>query len=259
LLAQLLTLSSEQYLADQLETFNPQCLRDVRDHALVQLATENELLLLERYRNCFNTEDTYSLTPPAVGRRSLGNFCLSLLQRLETSGVTELSLQQYRTATNMTDRLAAFSVLVDSGSNERLEVIEDFYQQWKSYPLLLDKWFSIRALSHRAETFSEVEALLQHDDFSLNNPNRVRALLGSFYQNLAVFHRSDGAGYKLLVDHILLLDTRNPQVAARMAAPLIRWRRLEPQRRKLMEYQLRRLQQGELSNDLYEIVDKSLK
>jgi len=259
LLSQLLTLPSEQYLADQLETFDPQCLRDVRDHALLQLATKNESLLFERYHNCFNTDDAYSLNPQAVGRRSLRNFCLSLLQRLETADVTELSLQQYRTATNMTDRLAAFSVLINSDSNERLEVIEDFYQQWKTYPLLLDKWFSIRALSHRAETFSEVEALLQHDDFSLSNPNRVRALLGAFYQNLAVFHRSDGAGYKLLADQILLLDARNPQVAARMAAPLIRWKRLEPQRCKLMEQQLRRLQQAELSNDLYEIVDKSLR
>ncbi len=259
LLAQLLTLPSEQYLADQLETFDPQYLRDVRNFALLQLATVNKSLLLECYHSCFNTDDAYSLNPQAVGRRSLGNFCLSLLQRFETADMTELSLRQYRTATNMTDRLAAFSVLVNSDSNERLAVIKDFYQQWKSYPLLLDKWFSLRALSHRAETFSEVEALLQHDDFSLGNPNRVRALLGAFYQNLAVFHRSDGAGYKLLVDQILLLDARNPQVAARMASPLIRWKRLEPQRRKLMEQQLRRLQQAELSNDLYEIVDKSLR
>jgi aminopeptidase N len=259
LLAQLLMLPSEQYLADQLETFDPQCLRDVRDHALLGLAKENRSLLLECYQNCFNADDAYSLNPQAVGRRSLGNFCLSLLQRLETSEVTELSLQQYRTATNMTDRLAAFSVLVNSDTVERSEVIDDFYQQWKAYPLLLDKWFSIRALSHRPETFAEIEALLQHDDFSLSNPNRVRALLGAFYQNLAVFHRPDGAGYQLLVDQILLLDARNPQVAARMAAPLIRWKRLESKRRKLMEQQLHRLQQAELSNDLYEIVDKSLK
>ncbi len=258
LLAQLLTLPSEQYLADQLETFDPQCLRDVRDHALLELAGENRTLLLERYHNCFNADDDYSLNPQAVGRRSLGNFCLSLLQRLEVSDITQLALQQYRTATNMTDRLAAFSALVDSDAPERAEVIDDFYQQWKTYPLLLDKWFSIRALSHRDETFSEVEALLQHDDFSLSNPNRVRALLGAFYQNLAVFHRPDGAGYRLLVDQILRLDSRNPQVAARMAAPLVRWRRLEPQRRQLMEQQLRRLQQAELSNDLYEIVNKSL-
>ena len=259
LLTQLLSLPSEQYLADQLEAFDPQLLRDVRDFALRQLAEEGESLLLERYRECFCCDAEYSLEPLAVGRRSLGNFCLSLLQRLETHSMNELSLRQYRAATNMTDRLAAFSALVGSHAKERPEVVEDFYQQWKTYPLLLDKWFSIRALSHRTETFAEVETLLQHVDFSLGNPNRVRALLGSFSQNLAVFHRPDGRGYELLVDQILALDSRNPQVATRMAAPLVRWQRLEPQRRELMKQQLQRLQQAELSNDLYEVVNKSLK
>ncbi len=258
LLVQLLTLPSEQYLAEQLETFDPQVIRDVRDQAIFQLAQENQVLLLQRYHDCRGYEGGYSLSPQSVGRRSLGNFSLSLLQRLATQETTELTLKQYRKATNMTDRLAAFSVLVDSPVEDRLAVIEDFYQQWKAYPLLLDKWFSVRALSHRAETFADVEALLQHADFSLSNPNRVRALLGAFYQNLAVFHRPDGAGYQLLVDQILLLDQRNPQVAARMAAPLIRWKRLEGKRRELMEQQLRRLQKSDLSSDLYEIVDKSL-
>ncbi|RLB74303.1 MAG: aminopeptidase N, partial [Deltaproteobacteria bacterium] len=168
------------------------------------------------------------------------------------------SLQQYRTATNMTDRLAAFSLLVDSAAAERQDVIDDFYQTWKQQPLLLDKWFSIQALSHRSETFTEVENLLQHTDFSLSNPNRVRALLGAFYQNMAVFHRSDGAGYKLLVEQIIILDQKNPQVAARMAAPLTRWKQLETKRRKLLELQLLRLQKMDLSSDLYEIVNKSL-
>ena len=258
LLAQLLTLPSEQYLADQLEGFDPQLLRDVRDSALRQLAEETESLLLERYRECFRCDTEYSLEPLAVGRRSLGNFCLSLLQRLDSQSMTELSLQQYRGATNMTDRLAAFSTLVDSRAEERQEVVEDFYQQWKSHPLLLDKWFTVQALSHRSDTYADIEALLNHPDFSLSNPNRVRALLGAFSQNLAVFHRLNGSGYTLLVDQILQLDSRNPQVATRMAAPLARWQRLEPRRRKLMKEQLQRLQQVELSNDLYEVVNKSL-
>ena len=159
----------------------------------------------------------------------------------------------------MTDRLAAFSSLVDSSSYNRQEVIDDFYQSWKQQPLLLDKWFAIQALSHRNEVFAEVETLLQHADFSLSNPNRVRALLGAFSQNMEAFHRPDGAGYKLLVERIILLDQKNPQVAARMAAPLTRWKHLEIKRRKLMKQQLLRLQKMDLSSDLYEIVNKSLK
>jgi aminopeptidase N len=158
----------------------------------------------------------------------------------------------------MTDRLAAFSALVDSSAAERETIIDDFYLQWKHHPLLLDKWFSIQGLSHRTETFSAVENLLKHADFTLSNPNRVRALLGAFYQNLAVFHRSDGSGYGLLVEQILQLDRRNPQVAARMAAPLTQWRRLELGRRELLKQQLLRLQQVDLSRDLYEVVHKSL-
>ncbi|MFK5926185.1 MAG: aminopeptidase N [Desulfuromusa sp.] len=258
LLAQLLTLPSEQYLADQLDQFDPQTIRDIRDQAILQLARENQPLLLERYTECFTVAGDYSLDPAAVGRRSLANFCLALLSRLPEQEMTELCLSQYHTATNMTDRLAAFAALVDSSAPERQIVIEDFYQQWQQHPLLLDKWFSIRALSHQPETFSDVETLLQHSDFALSNPNRVRALLGTFYQNLAVFHRADGAGYRLLVDKIVLLDQRNPQVAARMAAPLTRWRRLEPTRRELLKQELLRLQRAELSRDLYEIINKSL-
>ena len=257
LLTQLLTLPSEQYLADQLNEFNSQAIRDVRDQAIRQLATDSEALLLERYTECFSAEAVYSLDSTALGQRSLANFSLSMLMRLAQQSA-ELCLHQYHAATNMTDRLAAFATLVDSNAEERQGIMDDFYQQWKGHPLLLDKWFSIRALSHRAETFSEVEVLMQHPDFTLNNPNRVRALLGAFYQNLAVFHRADGAGYRLLVEQIMQLDQRNPQVAARMAAPLTRWKRLEPTRRELMRQELLRLQQAELSRDLYEIINKSL-
>lgn len=257
LLTQLLTLPSEQYLADQLCEFNPQSIREVRDQAIRQLAAASQDLLVERYSECFSAEAVYSLDSTAVGQRSLANFSLSLLMRLAPQG-DELCLRQYNTATNMTDRLAAFSALVDSNATERQGVIDDFYRQWKGHPLLLDKWFSILALSHRSETFSEVGSLLKHPDFTLGNPNRVRALLGAFYQNLAVFHRDDGAGYRLLVEQIMQLDQRNPQVAARMAAPLTRWKRLEPIRRELMRQELLRLQQADLSRDLYEIINKSL-
>ncbi|MEA3544657.1 MAG: aminopeptidase N, partial [Thermodesulfobacteriota bacterium] len=258
LLTQLLTLPSEQYLADQLDEFNPQTIREVRDQAIRQLAMDNQALLTKRYQECFSVAGVYSLDPVAVGQRSMASLCLALLLRLESQEYTELGLQQYRIATNMTDRLSAFSALVDSNAAERQDVIDGFYLQWQRHPLLLDKWFSIQALSHRSETFSEVELLLRHSDFALSHPNRVRALLGSFYQNLAIFHRVDGGGYRLLTDQIMQLDQRNPQVAARMAAPLTRWQRLEPTRRELLKQELLRLQAADLSRDLYEIINKSL-
>ncbi|SEA82006.1 aminopeptidase N [Desulfuromusa kysingii] len=258
LLTQLLTLPSEQYLADHLQGYDPQIIREVRDQAIIQLAQSAEPLLLQCYQQCFVTDTDYSLAPAQVGQRSFANFCLDMLMALNGQEIQQLCLQQYRSATNMTDRLAAFAALVDSSAAERQAIIDDFYQQWQQHPLLLDKWFSLQALSHRPDTFSVVRDLLQHPAFTLKNPNRVRALLGAFYQNLSAFHRADGAGYQLLIEQIMQLDQRNPQVAARMAAPLTRWKSLESGRRELLKAVLVRLQQLELSRDLYEIINKSL-
>ena len=158
----------------------------------------------------------------------------------------------------MTDRLVAFAALVDSDADARPQVLEDFYRQWHEHPLLLDKWFSVQALAQREATLDEVERLLGHADFSLSNPNRVRALLGALCQNLAVFHCPDGRAYRLLVDQIVKLDSSNPQLAAWLATPLTRWRRLEPARRALLRGELELLRSTDLSRDLYEIVSKSL-
>jgi aminopeptidase N len=257
LLTQLLSLPSEQYLAEQMPEFDPQALRAVRDRARWQLGADCQGRLLERYQECLDPGD-YALTPAAVGRRSLKNFCLSLLMELQESRITDLCRQQYRQARNMTDQLAAFAALLDSPAEDRQQVIDDFFLRWREQPLVIDKWFSLQALSRHPQVFEEVRRLLSHQAFTLHNPNRVRALLGAFSQNLAAFHRADGAGYQLLVEQILLLDRRNPQVAARLAGPLTRWKRLEPQRRALLKAELEGMAQQQLSRDLAEIVSKSL-
>ncbi len=257
LLVQLLTLPSEQYLADQLPEFDPQAIREVRDRARWQLGSDCRGALLDRYEECLGS-GKYRLDPQSVGQRSLRSLCLSLLMELHEQRVTDLCLRQYREADNMTDRLAAFSAIIDNPAPEREQLVDDFFLQWQKHPLVIDKWFTLQALSHRPEVFADVERLLQHAAFSLKNPNRVRSLLGAFSQNLAAFHRADGAGYQLLAEQILQLDQRNPQVAARMAGPFTRWKRLEPKRRALMKEQLERMQQAKLSRDLYEIVTKSL-
>jgi aminopeptidase N len=258
LLARMLQLPSEQYLADQLEEVDPQLIRAVREQALRQLLSVHRENLLQRY-NSYSSAGGYSLDPSAVGRRRLVHGCLSLLMLEPDERLQDRCLHHYQEAGNMTDRLAAFTALVDCRESPlRDQVKEDFYRQWKHYPLLLDKWFSTLASGRHENTFFEIERLLLHPDFTLNNPNRARSLLGSFAQNLAVFHRPDGNGYRLLTEQIRRLDKRNPQVAARMATPLTRWKRLEPQRRALLREELVALQQENLSRDLYEIVNKSL-
>ncbi len=257
LLTQLLSLPNEQFLADQLSSVDPARIYQVRQLARKSLACANKALLEQRYRRA-QGDGRYSLDPSAIGKRSLANFCLA---QLLLSGGTEsesLCLKQYEQASNMTDRLAAFSALANSDAFSRNSVIEDFYQRWQSHPLLLDKWFSLQALAQTDNVFADVQRLLAHPKFSYSNPNRVRSLIGAFSQNLNAFHCADGLGYKWLADQILLIDARNPQLAARLAGPFTRWKRLEPGRQILMKGELERLAAAALSKDLYEIVTKSL-
>ncbi len=259
LLTQLLTLPSEVYLGEQMAAIDPGRIHLARQAARRQLATTQRGLLLERFRAGRQT-GSYGLDPQQVGRRSLNNFCLALLMLLEDAEVVELCLQQYEFATNMTDRLAALACIASSAAPQRQTILDDFYQRWQKQPLVVDKWFMLQATADRTSSCEDVAALLEHPAFTLDNPNRVRSLIGAFAAgNPAGFHRADGAGYRFLTQQILQLNQRNPQVAARMALPLSRWRRFETTRSGLMREQLEELQQQELSRDLFEIVSKSLK
>src|SRR3546814_8478299 len=97
------------------------------------------------------------------------------------------------------------------------------------------------------------------DLFSMQKPNKVRALIGSFTANTLRYHAADGASYAFHADRILELDPKNPQVAARMLAPLGRWRRFDAGRQAKMKAELQRiLAAPKLSRETYEIASKSL-
>jgi aminopeptidase N len=166
---------------------------------------------------------------------------------------------QYRHATNMTDSIAALTNLVDLDRGIRNETFEDFYTKWVGDPLVLDKWFTLQAMSILPTTLDEVRLLTQCPSFSLSNPNRVRALVGTFCtSNHVRFHEKSGAGYGFLADMIAKLNTINPQIAARLVAPLINWKRYDPERQRLMKNALKRIAAiKNLSRDVYEIVNKS--
>jgi len=131
----------------------------------------------------------------------------------------------------------------------------------KNDHLVVDKWFTLQATSPQAETLTAIDDLTEHPAFTMRNPNRVRSLVGAFAQgNPARFHDLSGAGYLFLADRVIELDALNPQVAARLIAPLSRWRRYDSGRQLLMRAQLERIQGLEkLSADVGEIVGKSLK
>jgi aminopeptidase N len=170
-----------------------------------------------------------------------------------------MAMRQFVEADNMTDRQGALGVLTNSNTPERAGALQAFYDRYRGDSLVIDKWFTVQALSTREDTVDAVEALAEHPDFTRANPNRVRALAGAFSVNQRAFHHPSGRGYRFLADMILTVDRINPQVAARLVPSLGRWRRFEESRAAHMKAELQRILTSEgLSKDVYEQVSKSL-
>ncbi len=257
-----LQLPTETTLAQEMEVIYPQHLHSARVFVKQMIAERCKVQLLKLYHENCSTEP-YEITPKAKGQRSLKNLCLSYLMALEPMDDEILSLcfSQFENATNMTDSIASIALLVNVESKSRYQAIDDFYAKWKDDTLVLDKWFTIQAISELPEVMSDVRRLMEHPAFSIKNPNKVRSLVGAFCSgNHARFHSADGEGYRFLSAQIIALNKINPQIAARLLSPMINWRRYEPDLSALMKKELQRiLEQKDLSQDVYEIVNNSLK
>ncbi|PHV10683.1 aminopeptidase N [Chitinimonas sp. BJB300] len=257
LVALMLTLPAETYLADQQAEIDPDAIRAGREAMKLGLARalRNEL------RTCYSrmqNDDAYQFEATAVAQRSLKNVCLSYLTELDELGLIELAKLQYNTANNMTDAQAALAGLVNWSEGDA--ALDSFAAKWADDALVMDKWFTLQALSRRLGTVAHVKKLMQHSAFAITNPNKVRSLIGALlHNNLAGFHTADGSGYTFAADTILSLDKLNPQVAARLAGSFNRWKKMEPTRRTAMRAELERLAaHTDLSRDVYEIVSKNL-
>jgi aminopeptidase N len=159
----------------------------------------------------------------------------------------------------MTERQSALMVLAMLGGEAAEEALADFYRRFEDDALVIDKWFAVQASVPGESTLDRVEALVQHPAFTLANPNRLRALAGSFAATPSAFHRQDGRGYEWLAETIVAADKLNPQTAARFVAPLARWRRIEEGRAGRMRGALERiLREPGLSKDVLELAGKSL-
>jgi aminopeptidase N len=207
-------------------------------------------------------EDTGPYSPHAAsaGQRALKNACLDLLAAAGGPSAIALAARQYHNATNMTDRTAALATLSLHAVPERQAAIDDFYRRYSGDPLIIDKWFSLQAAIPEAATLERVRTLAKHPAFSLSNPNRTRALIGTFAQtNQTQFNRPDGQGYGFLADTIIALDPKNPQVASRLSTAFRSWRALEPARRAHAQAALLRISAApDLSRDVSDIVTRSL-
>ncbi len=254
-----LSLPAEQQLAQEVSEVDPDALHAAREHVRRELARALRGELLATFEAA-DTGEAYRHDSASVDRRRLKNAALVYLSLLDEPAARERPLVQLRKADNMSDASAALSVLASVDGPERDQALAEFYGRWRHDPLVLDKWFTVQATSSLPDTLARVRELTKHADFTLKNPNRVRALVGAFaMSNQARFHAKDGSGYAFLADLVLDLDALNPQVAARMVSAMNQWRRFEPTRRALMEQQLRRIAGREgLSKDTYEIVARAL-
>jgi aminopeptidase N len=254
-----LTLPSESYLGDQMEVVDVEGIHRATTRLKRALGEQLGKELSSIYRD--NSEDApYAPTPDAIGRRAIKNLALGYLVAAEKEQGLALCRAQFADAGNMTDSIAALRLLVDYGGAEGPSALDRFYGRWSREPLVVDKWFSVQATSSREGTLGEVIGLLQHPDFSLRNPNRVRSLVGAFCTGNPVrFHAPDGSGYRFLADRVLELDPLNPQIAARLFKAIIRWRRYDAGRQALMRAEIERiLEAEELSSDTFEVASKAL-
>ncbi|MHB2167816.1 aminopeptidase N [Alsobacter sp. R-9] len=194
------------------------------------------------------------------GRRALRNALVDLLTAGDATRGTALARAQFDAADNMTERFGALVAATQAPGREREAMLLAFERQFADDPLVMDKWFALQASIPEAGTLDRVKDLLDHPAFSLANPNRTRALIGSFAMaNLSQFNRADGAGHAFVADVVLRLDGSNPQVAARLLGAFRTWRSLEPVRRASAERELRRIAAAPgLSPDVGDIVTRAL-
>jgi aminopeptidase N len=260
-----LTLPSESYIAEQLDVVNPQAIHTVREAMRIALATA----LQADWEWAFDTHhDNGSYSPDAVssGRRALANMALHMLCLAARESGEALwpgkTYQRFKDADNMTDRFGALSALVGSGHTLAAPALEKFYNLFKDEALVLDKWFSLQAGStdRGGDILPRVRSLMQHPDFNIKNPNRARSVIFSYCSaNPGAFHRQDAAGYVFWAEQVLALDAINPQVAARLARAMDRWKKLaQPYQNAAKEAIKRVAAKADLSNDVREVVSRAL-
>ncbi|MEH6641356.1 aminopeptidase N [Vreelandella glaciei] len=257
-LAEMLTLPSEAYIAEQQPIVDVDAIHAAREFVRQSLAVALRDEFIAIYEANV-TEEAYAPTPEQIAQRSLKNVALSYLMSIDDEQGLALCEGQFAADHNMTDVRQALTLLVHSDRDDLASpALKSFGEKWAHDPLVMDQWFTIQVSRPQEDVLERVKYLMQHPAFSLKNPNKVRALIGAFAQNRVNFHRLDGQGYQLLADVVIELNRLNPEIAARLITPLTRWQRFDETRQALMRSQLERIKQEPLSSNVYEVVEKAL-
>ncbi|TMP06269.1 aminopeptidase N [Pseudoalteromonas sp. S3178] len=256
LIAELLKIPSFDTLAAEFDVIPVDEIIKVTHTFEQQIADE----LSDEFVNCYNSlQDDGSVSASAVANRALKQLCLHYLAKTQkTEAITFIN--EAANSNNMTNVLSALSAAVKASNPIQHTLLSHFDSQWRHDVLVMDKWFALQAMQSGSDAIDNIKALYEHPCFDFSNPNRVRALVGSFsHFNTAQFHRADGKGYELLGDLLIKLNAINPQNASRMLTPFMSWKRYDDARSQAMKQQLQRLADlNGLSDDLYEKVEKAL-
>ena len=253
-----LTLPSESMLSEQVEVIDPQAIHQAR-RSLRRFLAHSLQAELQKVYAANEVVGHFSPEPQHTGRRALRNNALSYLAELRDTSAQATLQSQLASASNMTDRLAALAAMTNNDHPAAADALHQFYKDFESEALVIDKWFSLQAVSH-ATTATGVRELMRHTAFTIKNPNRARSLLFAFCNNNpAQFHAADGSGYALWEEQVIVLNEINPQVAARLARALDRWRKYAPRLQTGMKAALEKVAATkELSNDVAEVIGKAL-
>ncbi len=200
----------------------------------------------------------YRIDPQSIGKRRLKNLCLEYLTTADDEDGLRLLSRQFQEAGNMTDQYSAFRLLCDHKGPGRRAAVEKFSEQWRNYPLVMDKWFAAQAGSYAFE-IDEIENLEKHPAFDRFNPNKLRALYRVFASNYTKFHDKSGAGYKVLADRIIHIDRYNSHSSAALARAFHKYKKLDANRRELMRAEMERIMSTKpISKGVLEIVAQTL-
>ena len=256
----MLRLPSEAQLHEEADVIHVEAIHTARDFvrkSLAEALSEKWLAVYQRH----NIEQDYQPDAAQIGRRALKNVALGYLMLIDNVGV-DLAWKQFQHADNMTDKASALACLVNSpaAQEQAASALAEFEQEYRDEGLVMNLWLQIQATNSQPDGLARVKALLEHSAFTMSNPNKIRSLIGGFCSgNLVNFHNPDGSGYQFLKEHILTLNSQNPQVAARLVTPLTRWEKFpEPNRQQMRDALQVIADEPNLVKDIYEIAIKSL-
>jgi aminopeptidase N len=258
--AQFMLLPSESDLARVIgRDVDPLAIHKARKALRKTIGTVLYDSLLETYRR-YEVKGAYSPAPEPAGKRALRNAALGYLTCHGKAPDVARAAAHFSNAGNATDEVAALAILSELRSPERTKAFQRFYERWNRDHLVIDNWFAYQAAAPFSSALGTVSKLTKHPLFSIKNPNKVRALIGTFAMGNPVgFNRPDGRGYAFLAEKVLEIDAFNPQVAARLLSAFRSWKTLEPERRRQARKTLQRIAEASpLSADVVEIVGKML-